>query len=59
MEVAMVLDDVYAGDVDERFLKQEAVWGERLLPELEWDETEETRVVAELLGSSDFDDEAA
>ena len=54
----MMLDDVYAGDVDERFLKQEAVWRERLLPELEWDETEESRIAAELLGRSDFGDEA-
>jgi len=57
-EVAMMLDDVYVGDVDERFLKQETVWRERLLPELEWDETEESRVAAELLGRSDFRDEA-
>jgi len=54
----MMLDGVYADDVDESFLEQEAIWGERLLPELEWDETEETRVVAELLDSSDFDHEA-
>jgi len=54
----MMLDGVYAGDVDERFLKQEGVWRERLLPELEWDESEESRVVAELVGRSDFGDEA-
>jgi len=58
MGVAMMLDVVYAGDVDERFLKQEGVWRERLLPELEWDESEESRVVAELLGRADFGDEA-
>jgi len=56
--VTMMLDGVYAGDVDERFLKQEGVWRERLLPELEWDESEESRVVAELVGRSDFGDEA-
>ena len=59
MGVAMMLDGVYAGEVDERFLKQEGVWRERLLPELEWDETEESRVVAELLGRPHFGDEAA
>ena len=49
----MMLDDPYGSDVNERILKQDAVWRERLLPELEWDETEDSRLLEELLNSSD------
>ena len=46
----MILDDVYGSDVDEAFQKQEAALRERVLPELEWDESEDSLVVEELLG---------
>ena len=46
----MMLDDVFGSDVDEALQKQEAAWRERVLPELEWDESEDSLVVEELLG---------
>jgi hypothetical protein len=59
MEAAMMLDDVHSSDVEERIRKHEAVWSERLLPELEWDETEDLRAIEELLGRSNSGEEAA
>jgi hypothetical protein len=52
MEVAMIINDMYDSDVGERVMTHEAVLHERLLPELEWDETDDARVVEELLGRS-------
>jgi len=52
MEAAMMPNDVYGCDLDERMLEQEAVWRDRVLPELEWDESEEWLVVDQLLGGS-------
>jgi hypothetical protein len=46
----MMLDDVYGSDVEEAFQKQDAARWERVLPELEWDEGEDSLVVEELLG---------
>jgi len=57
--VAMIVNDLYDSDVAERVMKQEAVLRERLLPELEWDETEDARVVEELLGRSNLPDQAS
>jgi len=54
----MMVDDVYDSEVDERMLAQEVVWQDRVLPELEWDETDELRVVEQLLGRSSISDEA-
>ncbi len=48
----MMPNDVYGCDLDERMLEQEAVWRDRVLPELEWDESEEWLVVDQLLGGS-------
>ena len=48
----MRLDETYDGSLDQYILQQEAVWRERLLPELEWDEAEDSSVIEELLGSS-------
>jgi hypothetical protein len=58
-EVTMSLDDVYGRDADETILQRDAVWRERLLPEQEWDEAEDTRVVEEVLGRQDLGDYAA
>ena len=59
MEVAIMVDDVYDREMSERISAQEAVWQDRLLPELEWDETEDARVVEELLGRSNLHDAPA
>ena len=48
----MMLDDVYGGDVEEDLVTQDVMWRERVLPELEWDETETSFVIDDLLGES-------
>jgi hypothetical protein len=48
----MMLDDVYGSDLDEALRQHEAAWRERVLPELEWDESEDSLVVEELLSGS-------
>jgi hypothetical protein len=59
MEVPnMMVDDVSDSEADESMLAEEAVWQDRVLPELEWDETDELRVVEQLLGRSSISDEA-
>ena len=50
----MRLDDMYDGELKERILRQEAVLRERLLPEIDWDETEDSSVIEELLGGSNI-----
>lgn len=52
MEVAMMLDYVYGTDTEELSLRQEAEWRDRVLPELEWDESEESLMVEEVLRRS-------
>jgi hypothetical protein len=59
MEVTMIRNDMYDSDAGESVMTQEAALHERLLPELEWDETEDARVVEELLGRSNLHGEAA
>ena len=46
----MMLDDVNDSRLDEMLLKQEEVWRDRMPPELEWDESEASRAVEEVLG---------
>ena len=48
----MVLDDAYDSDLDEASLEQDAVWFERVPPELEWDESDISTAVADLVGVS-------
>lgn len=48
----MMLDDVYGTDTEELSLRQEAEWRDRVLPELEWDESEESLMVEEVLRRS-------
>ena len=48
----MRLTRVNSRDLDELVLAQEAVLRERVLPELEWDESEESLLVEEVLGGS-------
>ena len=48
----MMLDDVYGSDLDEILMRQEAQWQDRTPPELEWDESEATLVVDEMLGAA-------
>jgi len=52
MEAAMMLDDVYGSDFDESFLRQEAEWHDRTPPELEWDESEASLVINEMLSAT-------
>ena len=47
----MMLDDVYGTD-KELTLRQEAEWRDGVLPELEWDESEESLMVEEVLRRS-------
>jgi hypothetical protein len=46
----MMLDEIYGDDVDERIRNGEAALRERLLPEVEWNQADDSRVVEELLG---------
>jgi hypothetical protein len=46
----MISNGVRVTDLDELILAQEAVLRERVLPELEWDENEASRLVDEVLG---------
>ena len=48
----MMLDDVYGSELDEILARQEAVWRDREPPELEWDESEASLAVEEVLGGS-------
>ena len=48
----MMLDDVYGSDFDESFLRQEAEWHDRTPPELEWDESEASLVINEMLSAT-------
>jgi hypothetical protein len=45
----MILDDVYGSDKDRFPLEQEAVWRDKMPPELEWDECEVTALVDEIV----------
>jgi hypothetical protein len=48
----MVLNEAYDSDLDEASLEQDAVWLERVPPELEWDESDISTVVADLVGAA-------
>ena len=48
----MMLNNVNDSRLDEILLKQEQVWRDRTPPELEWDESEESLVVEDMLGGS-------
>lgn len=48
----MMLDDVYGSDLDDVLLRQEAEWRDRTPPELEWDESEASLAVEDMLGRS-------
>jgi len=48
----MVLDEVNDSDLDEASLEQDAVWLERVPPELEWDESDISSAVSDLVGAS-------
>ena len=48
----MMLDDVYGSELDEILARQEAAWRDREPPELEWDESEVSLVVENVLGRS-------
>jgi hypothetical protein len=50
-ETVMMLDDVYGSDPHDVLLKQEQAWRDRTPPELEWDESEASLVVADVLGA--------
>ena len=54
----MMVDDVSHREASERVLIHEAVWEDRVLPEQEWDETDELEVVEQLLGRSSISDDA-
>lgn len=46
----MVLDNTVGGHVEDAFFSNEAPWLERMLPELEWDESEEALLVENIVG---------
>ncbi len=48
----MMLDDVYGSEQDEILARQEAVWRDREPPELEWDESEASLAIEDVLGRS-------
>jgi hypothetical protein len=48
----MVLNDAFAGEVDDVLLGNAARWLERVPPEVEWDEGELALVVHDLVGWS-------
>jgi len=48
----MVLDDTVRTDVEEAILSNEAHWLERMLPELEWNESEAALLVEDIVGGS-------
>lgn len=50
----MMLDDVYGSDIDRFPLEQELA--DDVLPELEWDESDEQSLAAELTGQHDLTD---
>jgi hypothetical protein len=52
MEAAMALDNAVGRDVEDPFLSSEAHWLERMLPELEWDESEAALLVEDIVGGS-------
>jgi hypothetical protein len=49
-EVTMVLDEACDSDLDAASLEQDAMWFERVPPELEWDESDVSTAVADLVG---------
>jgi hypothetical protein len=51
-EVTMVLDEAYDSDLDEASLEHDAVWFDRAPPELEWDDSDISTVVADLISAS-------
>jgi hypothetical protein len=48
-EADMKLDDVYGRDMDRLPHEQEAAWRDKVPPELEWDESEVTALVDEII----------
>ena len=48
----MITDETDVNEADDASVGQGAVWGDRLLPELEWDETEISQIVADLMAST-------
>ena len=48
----MELDEAYDSDLEEANLEQDAVWFERVPPELECDESDISTAVADLVGAS-------
>ena len=47
----MTFDAIYGNDVEQRIRNGEAALRERLLPEVEWNATEDSRLVEELLSA--------
>ena len=48
----MELDEAYDSDLDEANLEQDALWFERVPPEVECDESDVLTAVADLVGAS-------
>ena len=49
----MIMDETDVNEADDASAGQCAVWcGDLLLPELEWDETEISQIVADLMAST-------
>ena len=50
----MGLNDMVGRDIDDAFLSNEAHWLDRMLPELEWDESEAALLVEDIVGGSEM-----
>ncbi len=48
----MILDDTTGTDVEDVFRGNDAHWLDRVPPEVEWDESEATMLVREIVGES-------
>ena len=48
----MILEDTAGRNVEGAFVRDEAYWLDRTLPELEWDERESVLVVEDIVGGT-------
>jgi hypothetical protein len=52
----MARDDVYGGNANRLPLKQETAWRDEIPPEVEWDESEVTALVDEIVCQHSMND---
>ena len=54
----MILDDTVGRNFESAFLKDEAYWLARTLPELEWDDQESALLVEDIVGAAQMRDDS-